>query len=97
MPLLKRLMIDQGEETYENLAQQWYADDAASGGKLNDIHTWWSRLCQSGPLYGYHPKPSKSCIIVKTEYLEKAKQGSVSLPQPGGGSPTFGNFPKLGE
>ena len=31
-------------------------------------------LCKTGPIYGYHPKPSKSWIIVKPKYLDEAKE-----------------------
>ena len=75
MPLLSQLMLSKiiTEKEYEYLKQVWYADDAAAGGKLKDIHKWWSKLCESGPIFGYHPKPSKSWIIVKPQYLDQAK------------------------
>ena len=52
----------------------WYADDSAAGGKLTQIVKWWNDLQQQGPIYGYHPKPSKTWLIVKPEYLNKAKE-----------------------
>ena len=62
------------EEQKEQLPKQiWYADDAAAGGKLEKILHWWNQLCNAGPWYGYHPKPSKTWLIVKEEYEEKAK------------------------
>ena len=57
-----------------DLKQIWYADDAAAGGKLKDIRKWWLKLCESGPIFGYHPKPSKSWIIVKPQHLDEAKR-----------------------
>ena len=92
MPLQRTLMLKQDDQVYEKLKQQWYADDAASGGKLKDISEWWKRLCKSGPLYGYHPKPSKSCIIVKTEYYETAKQLFPDVPITDVGSKYLGSY-----
>ncbi len=84
MPLLRGLIPEKKkkeekdsepgkEEAYKKLIQTWFADDAAAGGTLNDIQKWWSILCETGPLFGYHPKPSKSWIIVKPKYRDKAK------------------------
>ena len=57
----------------ECVKQIWYADDSAAGGELNAIRSWWDNLCQTGPLFGYYPKPSKTWVICKPEYEEKAK------------------------
>ena len=46
---------------------------AASGGKLRDIKEWWDQLGEIGPLFGYHPKASKTWLIVKPEFIQKAK------------------------
>ena len=45
--------------------QAWFADDSASAGKILGLKEWWDILKQSGPIYGYHPKPSKTYLIVK--------------------------------
>ena len=76
MPLLKQLVMKKEitVEEYQHLKQIWYADDAAAGGKLDDIQKWWTKLCKLGPTFGYHPKPSKSWVIVKPQYLEKARR-----------------------
>ena len=93
MPLLELLMSVQGdEEAFEKLVQQWYADDAASGGKLKDMLKWWTLLCKTGPLFGYHPKPSKSCIIVKPCFLEEAKKLFPDIPVTVVGSKYLGSF-----
>ena len=54
--------------------QVWYADDSAAGGKLKNLKIWWDDLKQQGPMYGYHPKASKTWLIVKPAYLQQAKQ-----------------------
>ena len=52
--------------------QIWFADDAGAGGNLCDLIKWWDVITQIGPSYGYFPKPSKSWLIVKKEYLDEA-------------------------
>ncbi len=45
--------------------QVWFADDSTAGGSINGVKTWWDHLKETGPKYGYYPKPSKTYIIVK--------------------------------
>ena len=58
IPLINRLKED-------DVKQIWYADDAAAVGKLSDVKTWWDRLIEIGPDYGYYPNASKTWLIVK--------------------------------
>ena len=54
--------------------QVWLADDAAAGGKLEDLVKWYDMLCHEGNRYGYFVNGSKSWLIVKTEEdIVKAK------------------------
>ena len=94
MPLLSQLMLGNNitEEEYEHLKQIWYADDATAGGKLTDTQTWWLKLCKEGPLYGYHPKPSKSWVIAKPQYLNEAKQLFPGLNVTDVGRKCLGSF-----
>jgi hypothetical protein len=71
MPLLEMVSLKCSENSVTK--QIWYADDAASGGKLRDIKEWWDQLGEIGPLFGYHPKASKTWLIVKPEFIQKAK------------------------
>ena len=48
--------------------QCWYADDASAGGELQDLKSWWDRLSQLGPQYGYFPNPGKTWLIVKEQH-----------------------------
>ena len=48
------------------------ADDAAGGGKIKELASWWKNLCSNGPMYGYFPMPSKTWVIVKPEYEERS-------------------------
>ena len=69
-PLLDKLMTAVDPELCK---QVWYADDSAGAGKLNEMKKWWDELNQTGPKYGYFPKPSKTILIVKDpEKLELA-------------------------
>jgi hypothetical protein len=70
MPLIEDLR----QSVNEDLKQVFYADDAASGGKLKNILEWWNNIKTLGPIYGYHPKPSKTWLIVKPEFYDEAKQ-----------------------
>ena len=54
--------------------QIWYADDAAAGGKLEMLKSWWDKLNEIGPGLGYFPNAKKTWLIVKPQYLEAAKQ-----------------------
>ena len=40
--------------------QMWYADDSAATGTIKQLHTWWNRLAEHGPLFGYFPNPTKT-------------------------------------
>ena len=43
--------------------QMWFADNASSTGKLIHLSTWWDKLNQLGPDYGYYLNPRKTWII----------------------------------
>ena len=53
----------------EDCKQAWYADDSSATGKLKEVKTWWLKLNEAGPKYGYFPKASKSVLILKNESL----------------------------
>ena len=61
-------------KTVNGAKHVWYADDAAGGGTLDKVKLWWEKLKTCGPAYGYHPKPSKSWLIVKPEFLTSAQK-----------------------
>ena len=39
------------------------SNDAAAGGKLIPLHTWWYNLETAGPRYGYHPNLAKHGLL----------------------------------
>ena len=51
-----------------------FADDFTIAGKIEGIRSYWELLQQVGPLYAYFPKPSKSYLVVKEQYLENATE-----------------------
>ena len=65
IPLIKKLSMD--------LTQIWYADDAASMGRIHQIREWWNDLVKLGPGYGYHPNAAKTWLITKDKHLPLAK------------------------
>ena len=81
-----------GTPAPSRVKQTWYADDAAGGGKLTELKIWWDKLGVQGPLFGYYPKPSKSWIIVKEQYLEEAKLMFPDLNVTSKGQRYLGSF-----
>ena len=69
-PLIDRLSNTVDSDQCKHV---WYADDSTSGGKLSEVKKWWDELCNNGPKYGYHPLASKTILIVKAEYLQRAQ------------------------
>ena len=73
--LSTRKVIDTLDRETNNVTQVWYADDSAGGGKLGNVHRWWTLLNNVGPKYGYHPKASKTWLVVKSpELVLRARQ-----------------------
>jgi hypothetical protein len=69
-PLLNKLLTVVNNT---DCKQVWYADDSSAAGKIREIKKWWDELNETGPKYGYYPKPSKTILIVKNaEKLELA-------------------------
>ena len=52
----------------------WYADDASAGGKLDNLRSWWNKIQEVGPVFGYFPNAQKSWLLVKKEFLSDAKR-----------------------
>ena len=51
----------------------WYADDASAGGSLQCLCSWWDHLISLGPDFGYFPNAVKTCLIVKSQHLHRAR------------------------
>ena len=51
-----------------------YADDLTGAGKITDIRSWWDCVIDKGSKFGYIPNASKSVLIVKPEFYERATE-----------------------
>ena len=71
LPLLSLIKPEVEPEEMKHVA---YADDLGGGSKLVKLRGWWDKTVESGPAFGYHPKASKSWLIVKPDLLESAKE-----------------------
>ena len=49
-----------------------YADDVTAAGKLSDLKSWWEKLCEIGPKFGYYPNATKTWLITSDELFKKA-------------------------
>ena len=53
--------------------QEWFADDSAAAGTINDIRKWWNCLNENGPTMGYYPNAGKTWLILKNnDDIERA-------------------------
>ena len=71
VPLIKYLATKCKDN---QLKQAWFADDSSSVGTFESILKWWNHLSEAGPGFGYHPKPSKTWLIVKDPSLQKEEK-----------------------
>ena len=69
LPLLAIIKPELDPEKMKHVA---HADDLGGGSKLERLYDWWNKCIIHGPAMGYHPKPSKSWLVVKEEMLDKA-------------------------
>lgn len=56
----------------KSLHQLWYTDDATASGGLPAPKNWWDDLPERGPCCDYFANPSKSWLVVKEGFREKA-------------------------
>ncbi len=84
MPLLHNVK-QYTKDNKADVKQIMYADDAAAGGKIENLAIWWERILDVGPKFGYFPKPSKSWLIVKPglEDLAKSKFPDLNITSVG--------------
>ena len=59
-------------EGAEDVKQLAYADDIGGGAKLEILRRWWDSIVKNGPSFGYHPKASKSWLVVKADEFDEA-------------------------
>ena len=56
-----------------DVTQPWYADISGALSTFERLETYFDSLTRQGPGWGYHPKPSKSLLIVSLENFEAGK------------------------
>ena len=71
-----------------------YADDLGGGSKLRLLREWWGKVVEHGPKYGYHPKASKSWLVVKEDKFQEAEElfGSTGVKITTEGRKYLGGF-----
>ena len=67
-------LINSLNEKAPNASQVWFADDSNAAGRLEALRDWWQHLADMGPEYGYFPSASKTTMVVKEEFLDRAKE-----------------------
>ena len=55
------------------VTQPWYADNARALGTFTRLETYFDSLTRQVPVRVYHPKPTKSVLIVRLENLDTLK------------------------
>ena len=73
IPLILMIVDIMKERPNSTAKMAAYADDLIAVGNIDDLKFLWNQLCRLGPKFGYYPEASKSWLIVKDKYLEKAK------------------------
>ena len=71
LPLLSLIKPEIEPEKTKHVA---YADDLGGGSTLEKLRQWWDQTVKHGPALGYHPKPSKSWLIVKESQRGRAEE-----------------------
>ena len=70
-----RSLIAELKLVVPDVTQVWFADDSSGAGLIERLKGWWSQLKVLGPSYGYHPKASKTYLILKDpSMLERAQE-----------------------
>ena len=72
--LAVRPLIDLLQSNVAAVSQVWFADDATGVASCSQLRAWWDNLLEHGKGFGYYPNASKTHLVVKAQFLEKAKQ-----------------------
>lgn len=74
IPLLLMLVETVVGVSENNVKMVAFADDFSAAGSITYLRLWWDSLVTLGPMFGYFPNATKSCLITKECVYEKAKQ-----------------------
>ena len=72
-------LICQLKQDVPEVKQVWYADDATGAGSCSKLRLFWDHLSDLGKVYGYYPNSSKTHLIVKVQFLQKANDSIPAL------------------
>ena len=60
--------------TTNPIKQVAYADDLTGAGNVANLRSWFQRITEIGPKFGYNAEPTKSWLIVKEEKFDEAER-----------------------
>ena len=69
LPLIKDL-----RRAHPHVTQPWYADDAGTGPKFEEIIDHFRDLQLRGPAWGYYPEPTKSILVVAKMNVPRSRE-----------------------
>ena len=72
MPMYTLAMIPLIKTVDSECRQAWYAGDAVAVGKIADLNSWWDRLTNLGPDFGYFPNATKTWLITQEDFPTNA-------------------------
>ncbi len=72
MPMYAIALLPLIRQCNQEVKQVWYADDATAAGRISNLRSWWDKVIEIGPAYGYHINASKTWLIVKEPHLSAA-------------------------
>ena len=89
-PMIERLQ----DTTCPSVKQSWYADDDAAADTLTSLRTYWNKLKEIGPGYGYFPNAAKTVLLTKPQHLQSALElfGSTGVAETSEGSRYLGGY-----
>ena len=73
MPMYALATVSLIKRLTSTVKQTWYVDDATTTGKIIQLPVWWDEICCVGPSYGYFANGSKSWLVIKEEFKQKAE------------------------
>ena len=69
-----------------NIKHVAFADDLTGGGTIKRLRLWWDSVLAVDQSLGYYANPKKSCLIVRSKYLNPINTGPFGGSSvPGGG------------
>ncbi len=53
MPMYTIALLPLIRQCNQEVKQVWYADDATAAGRVSNLRSWWDKLIEIGPAYGF--------------------------------------------